>query len=415
MSCIAVSVVIPTYNHGRWVTSAIQSVLAQTYSDFEVIVVDDGSSDDTRAVVEAWGDRIRYIWQENQGLSAARNTGIVAASGRYIGVLDADDMYEPEFMATLVPRLAEVESADAIYCGYRFVDHLNAPLPQREARVTAPERFYTALLDGNFLVPESMLVRRACYEAVGLFDISLRACEDWDMWLRIAATHNVTCTDEVLTRHRILPGSMSTDPMRMLTSRLAVLNKHVGAEPVDANVGSATQRRAYGRAYLGSTIEYLQAGNLNRAHRSFRRMVQICPELLSELDTFYQLALGDQPKGSLGDFQTLDFDQNFTILSKLLDDVFEQPAINPMCSQYQEEAHANMYLAFGMLSYGARLFPAARSYLKNALLANPRLALRWQVSALWAKSFLDPRWIDRAGETYRRIANTRSRGHGLSG
>jgi len=411
MSRGTVSVVIPTYNHGRWVTHAIQSVLAQTYGDFEVIVVDDGSSDDTQTVVGAFGDRICYIRQDNQGLSAARNTGIAAASGVYIGVLDADDMYEPEFMAAMVPRLAAVEAADAIYCGYRFVDHRNAPLPQVEARMTAPEQFHTDLLDGNFLVPESMLVRRTCYEAVGPFDTNLRACEDWDMWLRISATHNVIGTDAVLARHRILPGSMSTDPMRMLTSRLAVLRKHVGAEPADAKEGSALQRRAYGRAYLGSTVEYIQAGDLNRACASLRRMVCICPELLSELDTFYQLALGDQPKGYLGDFQTLDLERNDTTLSKLLDDVFERPQLHPRCSKYRDPAYANMYLAFGMLSYGARLFPVARSYLKNALLANPRLALRWQISALWAKSLLDPRWIDGAADTYRRVAAALSRGH----
>ncbi len=102
-----VSVVIPNFNHARYIGDAIRSVLAQEYPHFEIIVVDDGSTDDRRAVVVEFGNLVQYIWQENQGLSAARNTGIRAARGSFVGVLDADDLYEPNFMGVLVALLKE--------------------------------------------------------------------------------------------------------------------------------------------------------------------------------------------------------------------------------------------------------------------------------------------------------------------
>ena len=251
-----VSVIIPNYNHARYVADAIRSVLSQTYRCYEIIVVDDGSTDDSRAVVARFGDRVTYIYQPNAGLSAARNTGIRASSGSLIGVLDADDLYEPDYLEVLVAALREHPDAGGVHCGYRFVDHENRPLPQVEARAIDPEALHGALLDGNFLVPESILLRRSVYEDVGPFDETLRACEDWDVWLRASSRHRVVHSPRLLTRHRVLPGSMSTDPERMLTSRLAVLAKHVRAEPVSA--GKSQAHRAFGRAYLGSCVEFLQ-------------------------------------------------------------------------------------------------------------------------------------------------------------
>ena len=249
-----VSVIIPCFNHGRYLGDAIRSVLAQREAAFEIIVVDDGSTDDTREVAAQFEDDVRYIWQENRGLSAARNTGLSAARGSYVGLLDADDLYEPTFMTTLVGLLEEDTDAEAAYCGYRFVDHELRPLPQVEQRATEQGRLHQALLDGNFLVPESILVRRRCYEAVGRFEESYRGCEDWDMWLRIAERYKVLASSAILTRHRILAGSMSTDPFVLFKYRLTMLEKHVGPEPKPDTPAADVVHRAYSRSYLGSCV-----------------------------------------------------------------------------------------------------------------------------------------------------------------
>ena len=108
-----VSIIIPNYNHARYLGDAVHSVLNQDYQNFEIIVVDDGSTDNSREVARQFGEKIHYIYQENAGLSAARNTGIRVAKGSLIGVLDADDMYEPTFISTLVAVLESNPNADA--------------------------------------------------------------------------------------------------------------------------------------------------------------------------------------------------------------------------------------------------------------------------------------------------------------
>jgi glycosyltransferase involved in cell wall biosynthesis len=400
-----VSIIIPDYNHAQFVGDAIQSVLNQDYSNFEIIVVDDGSTDNSREVIGKFGEKVRYIWQENQGLSAARNTGINLANGSFVCVLDADDMYEPAFLTTMVSALRTNPDADGIYCGYRFVEQLNNPLPQIEARSIPSNELYHALLDGNFLVPESMLVRRYCYDWAGPFDESLRACEDWDMWLRITKKFRIISTSQILTRHRILRGSMSTDPERMLNNRLAVLKKHVGKAPEDENEEADLRRRAYGRAYLGSCVERLQVGDQTRAYECFLRMATICPPLLTCLDTFYQLACGDQPKGSVGDFASLDLGHNSRVLLFMLDALFNDAVPNRRLMDFRRVSYANAYYALGLLSYGARQFQMARHFLANAVVIDPGFALNRQLISAWVKSLLGPGFVNRVKNTRRKLAS----------
>lgn len=399
-----VSIIIPNYNHARYLGDAIRSVLNQTFQDFEIIVVDDGSTDDSREVAAQFGGRVRYIWQENRGLSAARNTGIAASRGSFIGVLDADDMYEPDYLETLVAALEQNPQADGIYCGYQFVNHENKLLPQIEARAVPPEELHRALLDGNFLVPESMFVRRYCYETSGPFDETLRACEDWDMWLRFTKRYKIIHTTRILTRHRILPGSMSTDPLRMLTARLAVLRKHVGPEPVEGMTSTIIQRRAYARAYLGSCVEYLQYGDQDRAFECFQKMANIHPELLTELDTFYQLGCGNQPKGSMGDLESLDVRRSGLSLLVMLGSLFTDGKTNRRVHRFRNAAHATAYFALGMLAYGTRDFPEARRFLTRAMFTNPRLVVDRRLISRWVKSFLPATLVDRMRQVRQRSA-----------
>ena len=154
---------------------------------------------------------------------------------------------------------------------------------------------------------------------MGPFDESLRAIEDMDMWLRISRDHTVIGCSEILTRHRVLPVSMSTDPERQCVNRLKVITKLFGAVPDDPATMPEASRRAHGRARLTATVEHLQCSREARARELFVEMVRICPTLLLELDTFYELACGSQPKGFRGDFATLDVGQNAIVLERLLE------------------------------------------------------------------------------------------------
>jgi len=389
-----VSIIIPNYNHAHYVAEAINSVLNQTYPDYEVIVVDDGSRDDSREIIGNFGDQVRAIYQKNQGLSAARNTGITAAKGNYIGVLDADDLYEPEFVGTLVSMLEAQPDADGVYCGYRFVDDLNNSLPQTEAREVPTEKLFQALVDGNFLVPESMFVHKYCYDKVGLFDTSLRALEDLDMWLRITSQFKVIYTTKVLTRHRILPHSMSTDPTRQFQNRLSVVKKHFGAEPGPGGAWNDAQRRAYGRAYLVSAVEYLQVHNESRAFECVYAMVNACPSLLSQMETFYELGCGDQPKGYRGEFASVDVEQNFQVVMRLLEKLSHAPELHEF-RHFRRIAYANAHYAFGLLAYGQDRSTDARKYFFGSIQYHPKFIFDRVVAGFLLRSLLGAKLVHR--------------------
>ena len=180
-----VSVIIPAYNQGHYLGQAIRSVLDQTYPHFEVIVVDDGSTDSTREVVHSFTDaRIRYVYQENRGLSAARNTGIRSASSPYVSFLDSDDLFLPDKLQLLV---AESESEPG--CG--LIAGQAIPIDEQgntigKAFVEGLPADSADLLLGNPLHVGSVLVSRLWQDRVGFFDEDLRSYEDWDLWLRLA-------------------------------------------------------------------------------------------------------------------------------------------------------------------------------------------------------------------------------------
>jgi tetratricopeptide (TPR) repeat protein len=251
------------------------------------------------------------------------------------------------------------------------------------------------LLDGNFFVPESIFVRRYCYDTCGPFDETLRACEDWDMWLRFTKRFSIIHTPQVLTRHRILAGSMSADPVRMLTNRLAVLTRHVGNEPLDQNDPDSMKRRAYGRAYLVTSVEYLQFGDTDRAFGCFQKMAKICPELLSETDTFYQLGCGEQPKGSMGDLPALSIERNSATLLTMLKGLFDDAGTSNPVKRLERTTFARAYFALGLLAYGTGKFKESRRFLARAVTASPPLSLNNTLLGLWLKSLIHPRLLSR--------------------
>lgn len=217
-----VSVIIPCYKQAHFLPSALESVFAQTYPAVEAVVVNDGSPDDTDAVARGCGDRIRYVSQANAGLPAARNAGIAASTGRYLLFLDSDDLLPPNAIASAVEALAGRDDAFAISGWRKFATNPAEPLePDRFPRGGDP---FPQLLHDNPGPPNSYLVPRALVERVGRFETSLRSCEDWDLWVRVALTGaQLVAVPGVGAYYRIAAGSMSTNRPRMLETRTEVL------------------------------------------------------------------------------------------------------------------------------------------------------------------------------------------------
>lgn len=377
-----VSVVIPTYNHADYLPVAIRSVLDQSYPDLEIIVVDDGSTDDTHQVVTYFDGPIRYIYQENRGLSAARNAGIAESRGKFIGFLDADDCYDPDYLNQMVTALAQNVTAGAAYCGYRMIDSENRPLPQKSDRFVLPDNLYEAMLFGNFLVPHCVFTRRESFESTGTFDESLTACEDWDLWLRISRQVTMIPVRFVLALYRVRPDSMSGDVQRMLENRLAVLDKQARM------AGESRIQRARGYAFRATALEWLQAGDEAKALATFRSAAERYPELLNELETYYELALWNQPKGSRGDLQHIDLRLNKTKMMGFLDQYFSASGLPSECLSRRDVAYSRAYEALGWLSYSRRELSEARYYLNRSLRTAPAGILNRRLMSLYARSIM---------------------------
>jgi glycosyltransferase involved in cell wall biosynthesis len=236
-----VSVVIPTYNHARWVGHAIRSVAAQRFRDLEIIVVDDGSTDDTARVVRDTEVPLRYVRQDNRGLSGARNTGIAAARGALVGFLDADDLWLPDKLSLQVAFLDARAEAALVYADAVFFDEgTQRTVGTHAARHAHPSgRILTALLFDNPISSPTPLVRRTALAQAGGFDESLQACEDWDMWIRIARCAEIHCIDQPLAVYRLHGDNMHADVARMKRSQHAVLKRTLA----DSGLPAAIRRR----------------------------------------------------------------------------------------------------------------------------------------------------------------------------
>ncbi len=188
MSVVAprVSVIIPVYNGGRFLGEAIASVLAQTYGDWELIVVDDGSTEDVEPVIAPYGSRLRYSRQENQGVAVARNRGLELARGEFIAFLDQDDWFEPDKLEVQVTALQESPHLGMVHSGWFVVDAAGERLSTVNPREGIPELDLAAWLLWKPVFLGAMLFRRSGFEGVGGFDKTLEQAPDVDWVLRLA-------------------------------------------------------------------------------------------------------------------------------------------------------------------------------------------------------------------------------------
>jgi glycosyltransferase involved in cell wall biosynthesis len=233
-----VSVIVPAYNYGRFIGSTLESVEAQTLHQWECIVVDDGSADDTSRVVEHFcqkDSRFNYIYQNNSGPSAARNTGIRSSAGKYLQFLDADDLIEPRKLECQVNYLERHPEVDIVYDHTWYFDSTD-PQKRRLSRSGSNERYppeirgsgseaLKSLVKINHMTPVAPLVRRSVIESVGDFDESFDRVEDWDYWLRCAAKGMRFQRCEFTNArgcYRVHDGSLSTDDLRMCRAAVEI-------------------------------------------------------------------------------------------------------------------------------------------------------------------------------------------------
>jgi glycosyltransferase involved in cell wall biosynthesis len=202
----AVTVIIPAFNAAVTIRETITSVLSQTFTDFELVIIDDGSTDTTAHVVASFTDqRIHYIYQPNQERAVARNRGISASQAKYLAFIDADDQWTPDKLAKQVALMESNPDLGLVYSDLLYTDPLTAKtlfLFSQKVKLYRGKVPIQRILIQNFIQSPTPLVRKEVFEEVGLFDPSL-AVEDWDMWIRIVSRFPIDYIAEPLARYRV--------------------------------------------------------------------------------------------------------------------------------------------------------------------------------------------------------------------
>ncbi len=271
-----VSVLIPTYNSGKFIAKAVQSVIEQTCSPYEVIVIDDGSTDETKDVLRQFGNSIKYFYQENRGPSSARNTSIKTAKGDYISFLDADDVWTPNKIEVQLDFLERHRDIGLVFSDVEEFDEEKIILKRsrmadqvfgHDIALQVPlQEAYIKLLMKNFICTSTVMVKREYFKKVGFFDESLRIVEDRDMWLRIAAYYNIGYLPLVLCKKRSHNSNISGNQEIYTSSQIKVLEKHLRLFP--DQVPSSLVNRKLSRLYLSSGFDLL----LKNRKRKSRQM-----------------------------------------------------------------------------------------------------------------------------------------------
>jgi glycosyltransferase involved in cell wall biosynthesis len=257
-----ISVVVPTHDRAQMLPRALRSVQQQTYTDRELIVVDDGSTDETVRVVRDLGVPVRYLWQSHAGVSAARNRGIAAARGDWVAFLDSDDEWLPTKLARQMACVAV--HPEAVACQTDEIWIRNGVRVNPGVRHRKPSGdIFLASLELCLVSPSAVMVRRERLEALGGFDEGLPACEDYDLWLRLAAGASVHLVPELLTvRHGGHADQLSRRHWGMDRFRVAALARLLSTVPLDAT------RYAHGVSVLVRKCRILGAGARRRGREA---------------------------------------------------------------------------------------------------------------------------------------------------
>lgn len=263
MTRALVSVVIPVYNRRSLILQALESVGHQSYRPLEVIVVDDGSTDGTVETVKAWARehacteqfQVRLVQQEHKGGNPARNRGIRESHGEFIAFLDSDDVWLRDKLSKQIVRFQDPE-VGAVYCGIQTVD-----LTTGKVLPTFRRRYPTGWILPQLLVRDvtaptsTFVVRRRVFDVVGMFDESLAARQDWDMWIRVATAFKIEAVPEPLVQYRHHSGARTaTDPSREIRAYAAIRDKYkdlLSRQPFSVRrAATASYYKRLGRVYF---------------------------------------------------------------------------------------------------------------------------------------------------------------------
>ena len=292
-----VSVVIPTYRHRDYVLLTLESVFAQTFKDYEVIVVNDGSPDDTDEVLKPLiqSGKIRYIEQKNAGQAAARNCGIAVAQGKYIALLDDDDLWPSDKLAWQVQALENSPRAALVYGYKRDLDEPSGVIaPRSEAEAFQGEVTEAFLSRNHITSPGQCLVPATMLERIGGFDASLWGVDDWDLYIRLAKQGPFVYEHRLALTYRLHAQNASRDLARMYQNAMQLRRKQFGLLPSPAHwrawyASNRWVRQYFGDSFMIATGDAVRDGKKQLAKKLLLQSLLIRPGFIGRRHTYYLL------------------------------------------------------------------------------------------------------------------------------
>ncbi|WP_427161674.1 glycosyltransferase family 2 protein [Aliinostoc sp. HNIBRCY26] len=279
-----VSVIIPAYNAMAFLPTTLESVLKQTFNDYEVIVINDGSSDGIIDWFTQVTDiRVKLISQENQGPAAARNHGINQAQGEYLAFLDADDIWAENKLEKQVNILDENPTVGLVYSWVGSIDS-QGNIGNKVRKNNAEGRVWETIIEHNIIeCGSNPMVRRICFEKVGVFDHRLAYAQDWEMWVRVASRYQFQVINETLVYYRSHPNNRSKNWKIMEQNYNLIFEKSFAHAPEYLSVEDlkTLENRIYGFANLRIAWKALQSGDYQQAADFRQKAVQRYPQLSS--------------------------------------------------------------------------------------------------------------------------------------
>lgn len=265
-----ISVVIPAYNSAAYLKEALDSVVSQTYPVFEVIVIDDGSTDSAKDIVKKYGSTIRYIYQDNQGPAAARNRGIKESKGDFTAFLDSDDLWTPEKLKKQM-ALFEIKNYGMVYCDISHVVDgktiYRSYLKERKYRFTGSGNLFHKLLQENFIFTPTVIIKREVINKSGCFDEKYKICEDYKMWLKVAKNYEIGFVDEPLVIRRRHQENITQDRLLYIQSGVGLF-KELAGDVSDAGTKRIVKNEL-GRRLFELGYYYWERSEMSNARENF--------------------------------------------------------------------------------------------------------------------------------------------------
>lgn len=276
----SISVVIPVYNGADYLCEAIDSVLNQPYSNYEIIVVDDGSTDETWSLIQSYGSKVRGIKQENRGVAGALNHGIRSSNSDYVAWLSHDDLFLPDKLQRQIEFLLQNNEFSACYTDYYVIDKLGNIVRSVESPWYPREQAMWVLFGQGYINGSTMLINRSCFKKVGWFSEELRFTQDVEMWIRMLRHFSIGRVPEKLGKLRTHPGQGSVNVEKHNAEKQAMFKKIFlnftadGLFPVKTT--GAAEKMAHAYEWLGDTMRTYRRFH-DFADEQYRQAISIWP------------------------------------------------------------------------------------------------------------------------------------------